>query len=666
VLRYEGWSALVSAYPDAMLATVGKFSIRCTQQSIEDMVSAWFGPFGRLMLPAAAAAVAAGSNGLRVNHGAWNSFLWVVLWMECGALASFYKQLGHSAINLDQHSQRALRFWGLGGGSSIAGEGRARSWRLPLVRFRSEEARAQWFATAYGSLDAAARQVEEAMGRRLVAVDGGGGGELLRVPQEGTNSTVGEHFARTNAARDSTAGQSATQDEPSASHAHSSLAPGHLISRNETLGDGASVEEEDDGTWGPELSSCEAARVLRGVKKGGLRTIVTKLCTSRSDSSRASIESKTETDLARKMWTLRTQHIRSADFSRNLPLSLTIDPDDVLASTFAFLEPLPAEVLISRPMFVRFKGQIGSDWGGVRRAWMARLAAQLFDPRLGLVIPCSVLATIGSSATGTLAINPAPELLYTDQSVSKSRTTREVKREEKRESLRAQLEGFRGSGRDRDRERARRKESMAAHAPAGSSGGVGSGSGDAVAENTDAPVDDVTSSPPDTAAAADLSGVGEEVSESELDGVRSRPRSRDALRLSSPGPARAGAVQGNREPGGGVEHAEAGGSDVSMHMAPDQDGRVAGAGAEEQTGDGQVSGGAGGYGGDGEGEGEGDPQMAAAKMSEVGKWRDEDHTSAIKDKNLMDRYLRFMGRIMGVALLSGDPLGVNLDSSFFK
>lgn len=616
MLRYEGLSALVSAYPDAMLVRLGKFSIRCTQQSIEEMVSAWFGPFGRLMLPAAAAAVAAGSNGLRVNHGTWNSFLSVVLWMECGALASFYKQLGHSAINLDQHSQRALRFWGIGGGGGSAGEGRARSWRLPLVRFRSEEARAQWFATAYGSLDAAARQVEEAMGRRLVAVDGGGEG----------------------------------------------AAPGHLTSRNNSLGDVASMEEEDDGTWGPELSSREAARVLRGVKKGGLRTIVTKLCAASSD-SRASIESKTETDLARKMWTLRTQHVRSADFSRNLPLSLTIDPDDVLASTFAFLEPLPAEVLISRPMFVRFKGQIGSDWGGVRRAWMARLAAQLFDPRLGLVIPCSVLATKGSSATGTLAINPAPELLYTDQSVSKSSSNREVKREEKRESLRAQLEGVRGSGRDRDRERARR---MAAHAPAGSSGGVGSGSGDAVAGNTDAPVDDVASSPPDTAAAADLSGVGEEASESDLDGVRSRPRSRDALRLSSPGPVREGAVQGSREPGGQVDHAEAGGSDVSMHVAPDQDRRVAGDGVEEQTGDGQVNGGAGGYGGDGEGEGEGDAQMAAAKMSEVDKWREADHTSAIKDKNLMDRYLRFMGRILGVALLSGDPLGVNLDSSFFK
>ena len=207
---------------------------------------------------------------------------------------------------------------------------------------------------------------------------------------------------------------------------------------------------------------------------------------------------------------------------------------------------------------------------------------------------------------------------------------------------------------------------MAAHAPAGSSGGVGSGSGDAVAGNTDAPVDDVASSPPDTAAAADLSGVGEEASESDLDGVRSRPRSRDALRLSSPGPVREGAVQGSREPGGQVDHAEAGGSDVSMHVAPDQDRRVAGDGVEEQTGDGQVNGGAGGYGGDGEGEGEGDAQMAAAKMSEVDKWREADHTSAIKDKNLMDRYLRFMGRILGVALLSGDPLGVNLDSSFFK
>ena len=58
--------------------------------------------------------------------------------------------------------------------------------------------------------------------------------------------------------------------------------------------------------------------------------------------------------------------------------------------------------------------------------------------------------------------------------------------------------------------------------------------------------------------------------------------------------------------------------------------------------------------------------MAAAKSSEVDKWRDAEHKSAIKDKNLMDRYLRFMGRMLGVALLSGDTLGVNLDSSFFK
>ena len=67
-----------------------------------------------------------------------------------------------------------------------------------------------------------------------------------------------------------------------------------------------------------------------------------------------------------------------------------------------------------------------------------------------------------------------------------------------------------------------------------------------------------------------------------------------------------------------------------------------------------------------EGDGEGDARLAAAKSSEVDKWRDAEHKSAIKDKNLMDRYLRFMGRMLGVALLSGDTLGVNLDSSFFK
>jgi hypothetical protein len=36
---------------------------------------------------------------------------------------------------------------------------------------------------------------------------------------------------------------------------------------------------------------------------------------------------------------------------------------------------------------------------------------------------------------GIVTINPAPELLYSDQSVAKSRSTREEKREEKREVL---------------------------------------------------------------------------------------------------------------------------------------------------------------------------------------------------------------------------------------
>ena len=631
VLRYEGWSALVPAYTEAMLVTVGKFSIRCTQHSIEEMVSAWFGPFGRLMLPAAAAAVAAGSNALRamrwadVHHAPWNSFLSVVLWMECGALASCYKQLGHSAINLDQNSQRALRFWGLGGGSSVPGEGRARSWRLPLVRFRSEEARAQWFATAYGSLEAAARQVEEATGRRPASVDGGGAG--ARVPQEGAS-----------AGRDTTApaGQSVTQHEAAAN---------------------------EEVPWGPSLSSREAARVLRGVERGGLRAIVSKPRKMWYD-SKASIESQTETDLARKMWTLRTQHIRSAEFSRNLPLSLTIDPDDVLASTFAFLEPLPAEVLISRPMFVRFKGQIGSDWGGVRRAWMAKLSAELFDPRLGLVIPCSVLATKGTSATGTIAINPAPDLLYTDPSVSQSRTSRETKRDQKRFLLRAQLEV--GSRRDRDRERARKRESVATPAPGGSGGAAVNGSGNAVAADTDALADDVASSPPDAAVATDLSGVGEEASEGELDGVRWRPRSRDTAHVSSPSPAPEGAAQASRGSGGWDAHAVAQAADLSIHVAPEEEGLVAGDASEEQTENRQVGSGAGGDEGEGEGDGEGDARLAAAKSSEVDKWRDAEHKSAIKDKNLMDRYLRFMGRMLGVALLSGDTLGVNLDSSFFK
>ena len=44
------------------------------------------------------------------------------------------------------------------------------------------------------------------------------------------------------------------------------------------------------------------------------------------------------------MWKLRSQ-LRSPDFAHNLPLSLVIDPNDVLGSTFALLEALPAEVL---------------------------------------------------------------------------------------------------------------------------------------------------------------------------------------------------------------------------------------------------------------------------------------------------------------------------------
>ncbi len=39
------------------------------------------------------------------------------------------------------------------------------------------------------------------------------------------------------------------------------------------------------------------------------------------------------------------------------------------------------------------------------------------------------------------------------------------------------------------------------------------------------------------------------------------------------------------------------------------------------------------------------------KSSEIDKWRQSEHTGVVKDKNLKDRYLRFMGRILGLALV---------------
>ncbi len=46
-----------------------------------------------------------------------------------------------------------------------------------------------------------------------------------------------------------------------------------------------------------------------------------------------------------------------------------------------------------------------------------------------------------------------------------------------------------------------------------------------------------------------------------------------------------------------------------------------------------------------------DGEEGGVKGSEIDKWRSSEHTGVVKDKNLKDRYLRFMGRILGLALV---------------
>ena len=77
----------------------------------------------------------------------------------------------------------------------------------------------------------------------------------------------------------------------------------------------------------------------------------------------------------------------------------------MLLSSFHLLEGAPPELFRQRPLYVRFNGQVGSDWGGIRRAWIAKLSQELFDPRLGLVLP--VFSKSGVP-TGRLIINPVP------------------------------------------------------------------------------------------------------------------------------------------------------------------------------------------------------------------------------------------------------------------
>ena len=681
-----------------MLVTVGKFSIRCTQHSIEEIVSRWFGPFGRLMLPAAAAALAAGNNALRtisssdVKRAPWSSFCSVVLWMECGALASCYKQLGQHSIHLDL-DQRILRLWG--GRDSSSGEGRSRGWRLPLVRFRSEEARAQWFQTAYGSLDAVAR---EELGDFEPAVENTAATGLARAlevsghaaaqPEEGAAVSVSSRRIESRAFR--SLGQ-----------------PQLLWSDSHGIGEGF---EHSDTLWGP--ASGEAVRAIKGVRLSGLRTTVSQ--PAKNSGSKEQIESQSETDLARKIWNLRTQHLRSAEFSRNLPLSLAIDPDDVLASTFALLEPLPAEILVSRPIFVRFKGQIGSDWGGVRRAWMAKLAAELFDPRLGLVIPCGMLtASRGSSATGTITINPAPDLLYTDQSASAGRTTREEKREEKRESLRAQLDGDHCGGRDRDIERARRREPGAVRSdPVNSVGDSESRAnaadlvdGDDVhihhaAETEFGAVEaDINALDPGRGS-QDSSGGGESVNcgqASECQIAASCLSSADTPTIPDDDAERAAVSEDGNVSGARIRSGSGGGWHTSINSVADLEAAAVREGVMGAAEDAHRVGrerarererkrkreeddalvaaaeatraGAredGGEGGEMQDLQDDSPVTAAENTGEVENGAEAEHKGAITDKGLMDRYLRFMGRVVGLALLSGDPLGVNLDSAFFN
>ena len=686
LIQVEGWSALVEAYLDAMEVAVHKFAIRIIQHCVEHIALAWFGPFGRLTLPAASAALATGGNALRmmghshVKRAPWNSLLSIVLWMECGALAACYKQLGQHA-SLGEHTQR-LRFWGMGGGSSA--EGRTRGLRLPLVRFRSDEARAQWFATAYGfaaagvpATHAGTNADTDTVGAPSITAGIDSGALAAAADTAGTDGAAavaapGDDARGQAAATDAAAAQRAEEAGHGASaemaaSRHSArtfrlLGPPHVWQGGE-----ARMREEEAGG----LTSGQAARaILRKGKAGGLRTIVSE--PAAIDSTRQEdLQSKTPMDLARKTWKLRSQ-LRSPDFAHNLPLSLVIDPNDVLGSTFALLEALPAEVLVSRPLFVRFEGQIGSDWGGVRRTWMARLAQELFDPRLGLVIPCSLLsASHGAQPTGTLAINPAPELLYSDQTMSKSRCVREDKRQEKRDHLRAQLEGDRCRHHAREDERSCRRadtgvECVAAETGAecadaevvgrASSGSEGQDGGAVSLETHRASAVAEAAADHRVLDAASVTdrgdggdrigrgtadpGPGEDASESEIDPCSLRVPAVNAQRALE-----GSAVTGAR--GHGRVRA------VNEHADGTAAERPPTAGGEDDAEDGDPV------------AGNVDTEVPAEKESDVERWRESATKGTIKDKSLMDRYLRFLGRVLGVALVSGDPLGVNLDSAFF-
>ena len=50
-------------------------------------------------------------------------------------------------------------------------------------------------------------------------------------------------------------------------------------------------------------------------------------------------------------------------------------------------------------------------------------------------------------------------------------------------------------------------------------------------------------------------------------------------------------------------------------------------------------------------EGGRDGGGGGVNSSEIDKCRQSEHTGVIKDKNIKDRYLRFMGRILGLALV---------------
>ncbi len=87
-------------------------------------------------------------------------------------------------------------------------------------------------------------------------------------------------------------------------------------------------------------------------------------------------------------------------------IELTIDPGNITNSSFNVLHNVKGEDLRTKGLKIQYASehveQVGIDAGGVRRDWLSRLSAELFDPKLNLVIS-------GYHPKDSVQISPSPE-----------------------------------------------------------------------------------------------------------------------------------------------------------------------------------------------------------------------------------------------------------------